>query len=128
MPPPLTDAVCGVVCSSSGGTEEGDREAEANLPAAEPEERRGGGPSARRGPGLRRQGRHDRQQRGDRRARARPALVMRRRRRRGDTSIRVGRCSGDGPVARPSQRGAAAARIGALLGCACACVCAFFGV
>nr|ACF81826.1 unknown [Zea mays] len=57
---------------SSGGTEEGDREAEANLPPAEPEERQG----ARRGPvGPRRQG-HDRQ-RGDRRAR--PALVMRRR-------------------------------------------------
>ena len=72
----VSDPVSLCVClrSSSGGAEEGDREAEANLPPAEPEERRVV-PDARRGPDPQRQG-PDRQ-RGDRGARALPALVMR---------------------------------------------------
>uniref|UniRef100_A0ACD5VEW3 Uncharacterized protein n=1 Tax=Avena sativa TaxID=4498 RepID=A0ACD5VEW3_AVESA len=62
---------------SSGGAEEGDREAEANLPAAEPQERGTPGTRRRRPPGpQQRQQRLHRRQRGDRRARALPALVI----------------------------------------------------
>lgn len=70
----VLNSLFSALLSSSGGTEEGDREAAANLPPAKPQER--GIPTGGSGPGPRpRQCRPDRQ-RGGRRGRAMPALVI----------------------------------------------------